>query len=74
MGFSHFAKLIVFGLIGFSFTGYGWLLMTMIVGAVLGSWLGTLLRGKINSDLFAKLLNYVLTALAFNMLYKVLIG
>jgi len=74
MGFSHFAKLVVFGLIGFSFTGYGWLLVAMIVGAVLGSWLGTLLRGKINFDLFAKLLNYVLTALAFNMLYTVLSG
>jgi len=74
MGFSHFAKLVVFGLIGFSFTGYGWLLVAMIVGAVLGSWLGTLLRGKINTDLFAKLLNYVLTALAFNMLYTVLSG
>jgi len=74
MGFSHFAKIIVFGLIGFSFSGYGWLLVFMIVGAVLGSWLGTLLRVKINSDLFAKLLNYVLTVLAFNMLYTVLSG
>ncbi|MEH6358439.1 MAG: sulfite exporter TauE/SafE family protein [Pseudomonadales bacterium] len=71
MGFSHFAKLIVFGLIGFSFTGYGWLLVYMVVGAVVGSWLGTVLRGKINGELFGKLLNYILTALAFNMLYQV---
>lgn len=74
MGFSHFAKIIVFGLLGFSFVGYGWLLLFMIVGAVIGSWLGTVLRGKINAQLFGKLLTYVLTALAFNMLYSVLIG
>ncbi|EGH00235.1 hypothetical protein imdm_1311 [gamma proteobacterium IMCC2047] len=73
MGFSHFAKIIVFGLIGFSFGGYLWLLVFMIVGAIVGSWLGTRLRGKINSELFAKLLNYVLTGLAFNMLYQVLV-
>lgn len=73
MGFSHFAKIIVFGLIGFSFTEYGWLLMFMIVGAIVGSWLGTVLRGKINSEFFGKLLNYVLTGLAFNMLYQVLV-
>jgi len=48
MGFSHFAKIIVFGLIGFSFTDYGGLLVFMVAGAIAGSWLGTLLRGKIN--------------------------
>ena len=72
MGFSHFAKIIVFGLMGFSFVGYGWLLVVMIFGAILGSWLGTLLRGRINSSLFTVLLNYVLTGLAINMLYQVL--
>ena len=72
MGFSHLAKLVVFGLIGFSFTGYGWLLIFMVVGAVVGSWLGTRLRGKINADFFGKLLTYMLTGLAFNMLYQVL--
>lgn len=72
MGFSHFAKIIVFGLIGFSFVEYGWLLILMIVGAVLGSWLGTKLRWRINTELFSKLLNYILTLLAFNMLYQVL--
>lgn len=74
MGFSHFAKLIVFGLIGFSFTGYGWVLVFMVAGAVVGSWLGTLLRGKINGEIFGQLLNYILTALAFNMLYQVFVG
>ena len=74
MGFSHFAKIIVFGLIGFSFSGYGWLLVLMIVGAILGSWLGTLLRGKINSEVFSRLLNTVLTGLAINMLYQVLLA
>lgn len=73
MGFSHFAKIIVFGLIGFSFTGYGWLLVFMIVGAVAGSWLGLLLRGKINPERFTKWLNYMLTGLAINMLYQALL-
>lgn len=72
MAFSHFAKLIVFALIGFSFAGYGWLLVFMIVGAIVGSWLGTLLRGRIKGKVFTKLLNYMLTALALNMLYQVL--
>lgn len=74
MGFSHFAKIIVFGLIGFSFLGYGWLLVFMIAGAILGSGLGTLLRGKINAEIFGRVLNYVLTGLALNMLYQVFWG
>lgn len=65
---SHIAKIIVFGLVGFAYVEYLWLMLSMISGAVLGSYLGTKVRNKVDNQLFATLLKWVLTALAVKML------
>ena len=74
MSFSHFCKIIVFGIIGFSFGQYGWLMVGMIIGAILGSYIGTQLRRRIDGKRFVWVLKLVLTALAVRMLYGALLS
>lgn len=69
---SHVAKIAVFGLVGFAYHTYLWVMVCMVVGAILGSWLGTKARRKIDNDLFAKILKWLLTVLAANMLFSLL--
>lgn len=47
MSFSHIVKLLVFGMIGFQFRAYLPTMGVMIVGAILGSFIGTRLRSRI---------------------------
>lgn len=69
---SHLFKLAIFGLLGFSFQQHMLLMLMMVVGAILGSWVGTKLRLKVANDRYVLWLNLVLTVLAINMIITVL--
>lgn len=72
MTITHICKIIFFSVFAFSFAGY-WLALIMLVsGALAGSWLGTLLRGRISGRYFHRLLKILLTLLAVRMILQVL--
>ena len=73
MALSHSLKLLAYGIIGFRFLEYGGLLLLMISGAFIGSYIGTKLRGKLDQRRFATILKIVLTLLAFRMIFFSLI-
>jgi len=68
MSISHAVKLIVFGYIGFQFTQYISTMAVMIIGAVLGSFIGTKLRGRMPNQWFNVVLKVFLTGLAVKMI------
>lgn len=68
MTLSHGFKLLVYGLIGFNYREYIYLLMFMISGACIGSYFGTLLRGELNDQRFNIVLKLLLTLLAARMI------
>jgi uncharacterized membrane protein YfcA len=56
---NHLLKLIAFGFMGFAFYDYLWLLLGMTTAVIIGSWLGTRLRGfvpEINFQFWFKLM------------------
>ncbi len=69
MAITHLFKVIVFGLVGFNIMLWWKLVAAMIIAATLGSWAGTLLRTKVNENIFHILLKYSLTLLAVRMIY-----
>lgn len=69
---SHLFKLVLFGLFGFAFQQHLLLITLMIVGAVVGSWVGTKLRLKVSEQRYIVWLNLLLTALAIHMIVSVL--
>lgn len=68
MTISHLSKIVIFGLIGFSFMEFIWLILFMSGGAIAGSYLGTRLRHKINNSSYLKMIKLLLTALALRMI------
>lgn len=64
----HLLKIIVFGFLGFVFSDYALLLVCMVLCAVLGSWTGRFLLGKVNEELFKKLFKWGISLLAVRMI------
>lgn len=73
MSFSHTAKLMVFGAMGFAFREYLTIIAMMALGAIFGSLVGTHFRKQINSALYLRILKVVLTVLALRMILLTLI-
>lgn len=69
---SHLAKLLVFGLIGFSCLTYWPIMLSMLVGSVLGSWAGTRIRTTLNHERLALAVKVLLTGLCVKMILDVL--
>lgn len=69
MTISHFAKIPVFMLIGVSLSDHLYVLVWMIVGSVLGSFIGTKLRVLTNNDKLILLIKLLLSLMAIRMLY-----
>lgn len=67
----HSMKLLVFGLLGFAFGPYLFLMTGMVVAAVLGSWAGKRLRGRVPEQRFRTVFRILLTLLALRMLLRV---
>mgnify|MGYP006285372013 CR=1 FL=1 len=68
MSISHILKVVVFIYFGFVFFDYIELLLVMIVGAILGSYVGTRLRDKVEGKRFVKILKVLLTLLVIKVI------
>ena len=68
MAISHLAKIIVFGVLGFRFFEYIPLLIAMGSAAILGSYLGTHARQKIDNRRYLKVVKLLLSLLAMRMI------
>ncbi len=74
MSFTHAAKVALFASLGFAYADYWNILIWMIIGAILGSYVGTKIRAKIDNLHFLIILKWVLTVLALKMIIEVFIG
>ena len=72
MSVVHFAKLPVYLSLGFSFAEYGWLMAWMGAASVAGSWLGVRLRHRFPMPWLAKILPWLLTAIALKLIIGML--
>lgn len=72
MTISHFAKIPVYLAVTNSLLSNVSLIIWMVVGAVLGSFLGTKIRVEANNELIIKAIKWLLTLLAIHMIYRVL--
>ena len=68
MTVNHALKIITFGIIGFSFWPWLWLLAGMVVAGVLGSWVGTKLRSRIPQANFQRWFRVLVSLLALRMI------
>lgn len=64
----HLAKLPVFFALGFDFLAHFWLIFWMMIAAVLGSALGERVRKKIATDAIRRVMPWVLSALAIELI------
>lgn len=73
MSITHFLKVVVFIYFGFVFFDYIWIIISMIIGAVVGSFVGTKLRNIIDGKKFTIILKVLLTILALNLIIGILL-
>lgn len=69
MTISHLAKIPVFMLIGISFFEHVQLLTFMIIGSVVGYFIGTKLRIMANNDVLILVIKVLLSLMALRMLF-----
>ena len=70
--FSHLIKFVLFALLGFAFVNYWQTIVGMSIAVIAGAWLGTRLRYRIPELRFKLMLKWLLTLLAFRMIYLTL--
>jgi uncharacterized membrane protein YfcA len=73
MSISHLAKIFVFGLIGFQFGEYFLTLVLMSLGAILGSYIGSRIRKKVDNERYIRMIKFLLSLLAAKMIIVVFI-
>lgn len=69
---THFIKILMFALLGFSFSSYWQLILGMSIAVTLGALLGTRIRYKVPEATFRIILKWALTLLALRMIYLTL--
>lgn len=67
----HFMKVVTFGLLGFAFGPYLFLITGMIVAAALGSYVGTCWRSRVPERRFRTVLKWLITLLALRMMLRI---
>jgi len=72
MSISHVAKIFVFGFIGFAFVEHVSLLIYMILGSIIGSFVGTKLRSLADNERLLFTIKLLLSLLAIKMIATVL--
>ncbi|NQY95314.1 MAG: sulfite exporter TauE/SafE family protein, partial [Campylobacteraceae bacterium] len=70
---THTLKIFVFIALGFAFFDYLELMIFMIVGSIVGSYLGTLVRKKINTKKLVLFIKILLSILAVKSIFQVFI-
>ena len=73
MSLSHILKVFVFMYFGFVFFDYIGIIIAMVIGAIVGSWVGTKLRNIIDGKKFTIILKVLLTTLAIKVIVGVFI-
>jgi uncharacterized membrane protein YfcA len=68
--FVHIAKMVAFGVIGFSIASYATLMVAMILAGAIGNWLGELALDRVTERRFRLILQVVLSVLALNLLLR----
>lgn len=68
MSISHVAKIVVFGFIGFSFIEHISLLLYMVLGSIIGSFVGTKIRSLADNDRLLFCIKALLSLLAVKMI------
>lgn len=68
----HLVKVITFGLLGFAYGPYLYLMVLMVIAVIAGSYAGTKLRHKVPEELFRKAFKLLLTLLALRMIARAL--
>jgi len=71
MSLTHLFKIVAFIFFGFVFLDYVGVILTMMIGSTIGSYVGTLFRKKIDADKFKKMLKVLLTLLALKAIFSV---
>lgn len=69
----HFLKVLAFGLLGFLFRPYLYLVAGMILSVTLGSYTGTAIRSRVSEKVFLQIFKGVVTLLALRMMVKALL-
>ena len=72
MMLTHLFKVIFIAAIGFEYLQHCLLILVLVSGAIVGSWLGTRIRATIDSQAFKVWLKWLLSALAFQMMMGVI--
>ena len=67
--FTHLIKIVLFALLGFAFVEYWKIIAGMSAGVIVGAWIGTHIRYRIDEQLFRRVLKWLLTLLALRMIY-----
>lgn len=67
-GFGHLAKLMIFGTMGFAFADYAAPLAWLCAAVVVGTWLGSLILGRVSEAFFLRFYKTVLTLVALRLL------
>ncbi len=70
MTFQHLIKVLVFGLLGFAFGPWVWLMLAMIATGFLGTLTGTMLLGRMPEATFRKAFGVVMTVLAADLVLQ----
>ena len=73
MSITHLLKVVVFIYFGFVFFDFIWIIVTMIFGAVFGSFVGTKARNLIDGKKFTIILKTLLTILAIKLIVDIII-
>ena len=69
----HLVKIITFGLLGFAFGPYLFLMLLMILAVISGSYAGTRLRHQVPEQFFLMAFKLLITLLAMRMIIKALV-
>jgi uncharacterized membrane protein YfcA len=71
MMITHLFKIAFIAALGFAYFEHWALMLSMVSGAIIGSWLGTLIRAQINTEKFLVYLKWSLSLLAVYMILMV---
>jgi uncharacterized membrane protein YfcA len=74
MANSHLLKMLAFLMMGFAFSDYGLLLLGMVTGVIVGSWLGTRLRQYVPEGNFQLWFKLIVSLLALRMILTPLLS
>ena len=70
MSLQHGIKIIIFGLLGFTFTPYILLIVFMIIFGMIGTWIGKYILNWMPEKFFSFGFNLVLVILAIGLIYE----